>query len=63
MYEGQPVYTAATCRDGLPPAVSCERRPSVRASEPATAAQLKAELDRLEAERAILTIELDRTRP
>jgi hypothetical protein len=54
MYEGQPVYTAATCRDGL-------LRPSVRASEPATAAQLKAELDRLEAERAILTIELDRT--
>lgn len=43
--------TAASCRDGLP-------RPTVRASEPQTAAQLKAELDRLEAERAILTIEL-----
>ena len=44
-------------RDGLPLALSSEGRPTVRASEP-TAVRLKAELDRLEAERAILTIEL-----
>jgi hypothetical protein len=42
--------TSVSCRDGL-------LRPSVRTNEP-TAAELKAELDRLEAERVILTIEL-----